>query len=355
MSSSVWFCPIEQAQPPQAAARKSQALFDAAGFARIIAKGDRVAVKMHFGEGRNTNVVHPEIVRAVVDRIRGAGGSPFLTDSNTLYRGTRSNAVDHLETAYRHGYTPEAVGCPVIIADGMSGSDRALVDIDGKHFQRVSLASVAYFAQAAVVLTHVTGHCLTGYGGAIKNVAMGMASRAGKLAQHHNSHPTFDSKKCIACGECARWCPADAIEVDKHATLIVAKCIGCGECYTVCPADAVGFQWSEVGSNIQEKMVEHVLACQKSKPGKMAFLNYALHSTKDCDCLGDPQDKAFGDVGIFASTDPVAVDAATIAGINEALGYDAFQKLWPDIDHTVQLACGEKLGIGSRDYALHTL
>ena len=352
MASKVWFGPAQETEGLQAIAAKAAGLFDAAALDGCIASGDRVAVKMHFGEGDNTNIINPAIVRSIVDKVRRAGGKPFLTDSNTLYRGTRSNAVDHLETAYRHGFTPDAAGCPVIIADGMGGSDRAIVEVKARHFERVSLASVTYFADAAIVLTHVTGHCLCGYGGAIKNVAMGMASRAGKLSQHHNSHPEINKDACTACGECAKWCPGDAIEVEDYAAFAPEKCIGCGECYTVCPSGAVGFQWSEVSANIQEKMVEHVLAYQGRKVGKMGYINFAVHSTTDCDCVGNPQEASLQDTGIFASTDPVAVDTATIDAINKAHGKDMFKKLWPSVDHTVQLRYGEKAGIGTRSYEL---
>ena len=351
MPSDVWFCPLDESNTSDVLAAKTAALFDTAGLGACFKQDALVAVKMHFGEGDNTNVVAPRVIGTLVGKIAEAGAKPFLTDSNTLYRGTRSNAVDHLNTAYRHGYTPEAMGCPVIISDGMTGSDRAVVPIKGKHFERISLASVTYFADAALVVSHATGHCLAGYGGAIKSVAMGMASRAGKLAQHHNTHPIFDAAKCTACGQCARWCPADAIEIGEHANLLAHKCIGCGECYTVCPAGAIGFQWSEVSSNVQEKMAEHVRGYQAGRR-PMVYLNYAVFLTRDCDCGGTPQARAFRDVGIFASYDPVAADAATIDTVNRLAGRDLFKEFWPKLDYTLQLAACEELGAGTRDYRL---
>ncbi|MFR5701551.1 MAG: DUF362 domain-containing protein [Eubacterium ramulus] len=97
----------------------------------------------------------------------------FSTDCNTLYVGSRKNAVDHLETAYMNGFTPYATGCPVIIADGLKGTDEALVPVDGEYIKRSKSRTCADGCRYSDLLTHFKGHEATGFGGAIKNIGMG--------------------------------------------------------------------------------------------------------------------------------------------------------------------------------------
>ena len=188
MSSKVYFTRVANREPDEALAEKAAKLYAKAGFAAQLASGRPVAIKQHFGEKGTEGYLKPPIARRFAELIRKAGGKPFVTDTNTLYRGERSNAVDHLNLCASHGFTHEGVGCPVIIADGLMGSSQVWVTIDGKHYQRVPIAADAFHAHAIVVLTHVKGHLAAGLGGAIKNVGMGCASRAGKLDQHHGDH-----------------------------------------------------------------------------------------------------------------------------------------------------------------------
>jgi uncharacterized Fe-S center protein len=146
--------------------------------------GDLVAVKLHFGERGNHGFIRPVFVRAVVEVVRELGGKPFLTDTNTLYTGFRHNAFDHLETALFHGFGYPAVPAPLVIADGLRGKDHREVEVNLKHFRKVTIASAIQEADFLLVMTHVKGHIEAGLGGAIKNVGMGCASRVGKQMQH---------------------------------------------------------------------------------------------------------------------------------------------------------------------------
>ncbi len=355
MAATVYFTPVEDGADIEVIAQKAAALFEAAGFASAIPQSGFVAVKQHFGEGDNQTHLRPEITREIIRKVKEAGGEPFVTDSNTLYRGRRKNAVAHLMLAYEHGFSIENLGVPVIIADGLLGVNQVPVEIEGKHYEKVNVSADAFHVRGIVALTHVTGHPGVNLAGSIKNIAMGLSSRAGKLSQHSALVPQVSEEKCTACGTCARWCPVDAITVEEKAVINEETCIGCGECLAVCPFEAITFTWDETSANLQEKMAEHALGILQNKQGHLAFMNFIINVTKGCDCFGTPQDKKMRDVGILASTDPVAIDAATPAVIAEAIGKDIFQEFHPEVDYEVQLRHGEKIGLGSREYILQTV
>lgn len=154
---------------------KLKKLFEAVGCENIVAKGDLTAVKLHFGERGCDTHISPTHARAVVERIKALGGRPFVTDTNTLYSGSRHNAVDHIATAVEHGFDYAVLGAPVVIADGLDSTNVIEVEIAGKHFTRVKIAGDIVRADSLVVLSHFKGHELAGFGGAVKNLAMGCA------------------------------------------------------------------------------------------------------------------------------------------------------------------------------------
>jgi len=234
---------------------KVDRLFEQAGFAKLISPNELVAVKVHFGERGNTAYVRPQFARRVIDKISALGGNPFLTDANTLYVGSRANAVDHLKTAIENGFAYSVTGAPLIIADGLNGKDYVNVEINMKHFHSVKIASAAYHADAMLVITHFKGHEASGFGGAIKNVGMGLGSRSGKQQMHSNLRPKISREKCIGCGKCINWCPAGCIKVlKKKAQINEKKCIGCGECTVTCPERAIAINWVSDPDDFQEKI-----------------------------------------------------------------------------------------------------
>ena len=118
-----------------------------------VGEDEVVAIKLHFGEAGNDTYLHPTFVRQVVDCVKATGARPFLTDTCTLYKSTRHNAVDHLETAYRHGFTPYVVDAPVIMADGVTSKCYEEVVVNLKHFASVKIAQAFLSANAMVVLS----------------------------------------------------------------------------------------------------------------------------------------------------------------------------------------------------------
>ncbi|MGQ9663237.1 MAG: DUF362 domain-containing protein [Kiritimatiellia bacterium] len=346
----VYFEQLETKSTPEQMADAAVRLWERMRADKIVRKNSLVAIKQHFGEKGGTNFVPPAVTRTIGECVKKVGGKPFATDSNTLYNGARANAVDHLELARQHGFSHETLGFPVIIADGLKGESQVARE-SGQVLKKVFLAGVGAVADAVVVLTHVTGHLLTGLGAAIKNVAMGFAGRAGKLQQHHNAAPIFSATKCKACGLCVKHCPANAVVLKKTAVMNPQRCIGCGECYAVCPHNAVSFEWSATSQEVQKKMAEYCLAFHQEKRHRVIYLNFLVRITKNCDCLGK-KEPTLPDTGVLGSFDPVAVDAATIDILREQHGRDVFRDFWPQYDPRIQIEHGEKIGLGTSSYRL---
>jgi uncharacterized Fe-S center protein len=345
---------------------KLDRLLNAAGIENIVNKRHLVAIKLHFGEKGNTAYIPPIHLRHLVKRVRDLGGKPFLTDTNTLYVGSRTNSVDHLATAIENGFTYVVVGAPLTIADGLRGNADVAVALDLPIYQEVYIGADVVHADSLISAAHFKGHELSGFGGTIKNLGMGCASRRGKLAQHCEVSPVFDSEKCVACGECIAHCPADAIElVNKKAVKDPETCIGCGECIAVCPEEAVSIPWDSDMARFQKKMVEYTAGVLKGKENQSLFLNFVTRVTPQCDCYGFSDFPLVQDLGILASRDPVAIDQAAVDLVNaqpalsncclvtnRGPGEDKFRGVYPHIDWSVQLSYSEEVGLGSRDYEL---
>ncbi len=353
MKSNVYFIKVKDGEGVPSLAEKAGKLFDRAGFKNAITKNDMVAVKTSFGEKGNIGYLKPPIIKSIVDKVKDCNGKPFLIETNTLYVGQRSNAIDHLIHAHERGFNYENVGAPVIIGDGLLGENNIQVEIDQKSGKHANVAGIARASNAIVSIAHVTGHLATGMGATLKNIGMGLSSRGGKLVQHSGLLPQIQKERCSACGVCAKWCPVGTINViNKCAVIGPDKCIGCGECLAVCQFGAVKIAWDESTINLQKKVAEHTLAVLQGKEGKSIFFNFLTHITQHCDCMNKPYEPDIADIGIIASRDPVAIEQATTDIIEKHIGKDFFKDSWPNIDYTVQINYAREIGLGSMDYEL---
>lgn len=334
----------------------------AAGLGGLPLKGRMVAVKLHFGEPGNLATIRPNYVARLVRLIRERGGKPFLTDANTLYKGLRANAVDHAQAAIENGYNPLSAGCCAIIADGLWGFDFREIEINLKHFSTAKIASAIAEADVIISMSHFKGHEQTGFGGALKNIGMGSGSREGKMAMHCDAPPRISAAKCIGCGECIRNCAHEAARPgpDGKAYIDTERCVGCGQCVVVCPAGAAQISWGS-GGTLGERIAEYAFAALKGKPNLHA--NFIMDVSPNCDCWNHNDAPIVSDIGIAASTDPVALDQASADLVNEApalpgtaLGEkrpihgDKFRTLHPDADWDRCLSHAEAIGLGNRSY-----
>ncbi|MGD9224500.1 MAG: DUF362 domain-containing protein [Desulfobacteraceae bacterium] len=345
---------------------KLDSLLTAAGLAKIVDHRDLTALKIHFGELGNAAFIRPIYLRNVVAAVKQAGGVPFLTDANTLYAGTRSDAPHHLTTAIRNGFAYAVVEAPLVIADGLRGKSEAAVKVHGRHFENVYVGREIVEADAFISVAHFKGHELFGFGGAIKNTGMGCGSRKGKLAMHSNVSPQVMAENCIACGECVDHCSQNALTVvEESAVVDEDRCIGCGECILVCANQAIQIQWDKEIPTLLEGVVEYTVGVLKDKPGKALFVNFITDVSPACDCYPTNDAPIVKNIGVAASTDPVAIDQASVdlvnaepalAGtrlqVNTEPGGDKFKGLYPKVDWPIQLEYAEKVGLGSRAYEL---
>ena len=368
MSSPVYFMNL-RATMKENLIQKLGRLVTTAGLESVISKRDLVAIKLHFGELGNAAFIRPIYLRKIVEEIKAIGGAPFLTDANTLYAGTRSDSPHHLITAIQNGFAYPVVDAPLIIADGLRGRSETAVAIDQKNFQEAYIGTDIMEADALVSVAHFKGHELSGFGGTIKNLGMGCASRRGKLAQHSTLSPKVKAKKCIGCGDCEDHCSQGAIAlVEEKAIIDAEKCIGCGECILICAQEAIQIQWNQSIPIFMENMVEYTVGVLKGKEDKSLFINFITDVSPACDCYAMNDAPLVRDIGILASKDPVAIDQAAVDLVNQesALadaclktntgpGEDKFKGLYPKVDWRIQLEYGEKIGLGSCTYTLEVL
>lgn len=344
---------------------KLHRLMKAAGFESIDFKDKYVAVKVHFGEPGNLAYLRPNYAKTVCDYVKELGGKPFVTDCNTLYVGGRKNGLDHLDSAYTNGYNPFCTGVHTIIADGIKGTDETLVPVaGGEYVKEAKIGHAIMDADIVISLTHFKGHEMAGFGGALKNIGMGGGSRAGKMEMHSAGKPTVNEALCIGCGQCAKICAHGAPEKTNGKMVINHdKCVGCGRCIGVCPKDAVRASMDETGDIMNKKIAEYTKAIVDGRPS--FHISLAIDISPYCDCHSENDIPITPDVGMFASFDPVAIDAACVDAVNamppmagsvlEKHGchhHDHFKDVSPNTNWRSALEHGEKIGIGSMDYEL---
>lgn len=354
---------------------KLKKLIKRAGIGQIDMDGKFVAIKMHFGELGNISYLRPNYAKAVADVVKELGGKPFLTDCNTMYPGSRKNALEHLECAWENGFTPLTVGCPILIGDGLKGTDDIAVPVaGGEYVKEARIGRAVMDADVFISLTHFKGHEMTGFGGTIKNIGMGCGSRAGKTDQHSSGKPQIDPALCRGCRRCQRECANNGLEFDsvsKKMSVNQENCVGCGRCLGACNFDAISFQNFAASQLLNCRMAEYTKAVVDGRPN--FHISLIVDVSPNCDCHGENDAPILPDLGMFASFDPLALDQACADACLKAAPLPGSQlsdnMAKPDFedhhDHFVNstpasewLTClehAEKIGLGTREYELVTV
>ena len=346
---------------------KLDRLLRAAGLLELDWKKKLTALKIHFGEPGNMAYIRPPYVAVISRLIRDVGGRPFLTDANTLYSGRRHNAYDHIRAALENGFSRDATGCDILIADGLLGNDFAEMPVEeGRHCAVAMIGSGIAEAAAVVSLNHFKGHELVGFGGAVKNLGMGCASVAGKRFLHEVSHPVIVREACTGCGSCVSNCAAGAVTLDSGQKAVIDHllCTGCCQCVAVCSFEAARAMKESASVVCGERIAEYAAAVVRGKP---AFhVNFVMNVSPNCDCWAHNDAPVVADIGIFAGTDAVALDQACVDAVNSApaIGGTAltdksysgagekFGHVHPDTDWSATLDHCVRMNLGSRQYAL---
>jgi len=368
--SKVYFTDL-RAKPGRNLLDKLLILIRKAGIEQIDFKDKFTVIKIHFGEPGNLSYIRANYAAALAQFLLDKQAKPFLTDSSTLYLGRRSNAIDHIKSAYENGFNPLAVPCPVIIADGLKAIDYKEIPINLNYCKTAKIGAAIAEADIVVSMTHFKGHEQTGFGGTLKNIGMGSASRQGKLDQHSSSKPVIDAVICTGCGQCVKNCASLAIHLnkDKKAIIDYEKCVGCGQCVAVCQYEAAQPVWDSSTDILTYKIAEYTYAVLKDKPN--FHINFIMDVSPNCDCWGYNDAAIVPNIGIAASFDPVALDKASadlvtdsVANINSALNIkeigelqntDKFRLVHPNTDWGAGLRYAETIGLGSMKYELVTV
>lgn len=349
---------------------KLQRLIKKAGITDIDMDGKFVAIKMHFGELGNLSYLRPNYAKAVADVVKECGGKPFLTDCNTLYPGSRKNALEHLDCANINGFNTITTGCQIILGDGLRGTDDITVPVrNGEYCKEAYIGRAVMDADIFISLTHFKGHESTGFGGAIKNIGMGCGSRAGKMQQHNSGKPIVHDDLCRGCRRCAKECGSDAITYENGKAVINQDiCKGCGRCIGACVFDAIENQNWNANEILGRKMAEYSQAVCDGRP--TFHISLVRDISPNCDCHGENDAPILPDVGIFASFDPVALDQACVdaclhatpmpnSQLSDNLAdphwhhhHDNFLDSNPNVRWKETLEHAEKIGLGTREYEL---
>lgn len=368
MASKVYFVNL-RTNPSLNLLKKLEILIKKAGIDSIEFEKKFTAIKIHFGEPGNLSYIRPNYISVVVDYLKKNKAMPFLTDSNTLYHGLRSNAIDHIKAASKNGFNPLAVDCPVIIADGLRGTDYTEILINLECCKTAKIGKAITESDILITMNHFKGHEMAGFGGALKNLGMGCASVGGKLELHSTSAPQIIEENCTGCRICEKNCAHSAIKVgaNKIAKIDLSKCVGCGQCVAVCQYDAAQVVWEDASEFVNKKIAEYSFAVLKDKPS--FHINFIMNVSPNCDCWDFNDYPMVPDIGIAASFDPVALDQASVDMVKEApalkdsaiyseetknhhCGMDKFTMAHPNTHWAAGLEHAEKIGVGTRSYEL---
>ncbi|MCI8677723.1 MAG: DUF362 domain-containing protein [Lawsonibacter sp.] len=371
-ASKVYFTDFHTQAYGDSLPTKLKKLIKKAGIQDLDLEGKFVAIKLHFGELGNISYLRPNYARAVVDVVKELGGKPFLTDCNTMYPGSRKNALEHLECAWQNGFTPLTVGCPILIGDGLKGTDDVEIPVEGgEYVEKAKIGRAIMDADVFISLTHFKGHEMTGFGGAIKNIGMGCGSRAGKKEQHASGKPKINSDACRGCTRCQKECANSGLVFDAQTRKMhvdEVHCVGCGRCLGACNFDAIYFTNDNAQAALNCRMAEYTKAVVSGRP--QFHISLIVDVSPNCDCHAENDVPILPNIGMFVSTDPLALDQACVDACMAAEPmpgsqlarhladpsfhdhHDHFTNSTPESEWRSCLAHAEKIGLGSRSYEL---
>jgi uncharacterized Fe-S center protein len=297
-----------------------------------------VPIKVHFGEKGNKTFIPAQCYDNIIDYLKEKGVSPSYIETNVLYRGSRTTTDMHIETAKSHGFTQ----IPIIIADGEIGTEYDEVEINKHFFKKCKIGKGYKRFNQFIVTSHFKGHVAAGFGGAIKQLAMGFAARSGKMEQHTDITPIIEAEGCISCGVCVEKCDFGAIQMKETAEIDASKCVGCAGCIAVCPQSTISNSWQ--GIHFLEKLSEYAYGAVKDKD--IIYISFVHNITSECDCAGMAMEPITDNIGILAGKDPVALDTACLDLVQKSAKERLFDFGRTTLEHA------EKIGLGTMKYDL---
>ena len=367
--SKVYFIDL-RTKPGDSLITKLQRLCVVGGFNNLDLDGKFVAIKMHFGELGNLAFLRPNYAKAIVDLVKQKNGKPYLTDCNTLYPGSRKNALEHLDCANLNGFNPISTGCQILIGDGLKGTDELEVPIkNGELLKSAYIGRAVMDADVFISLTHFKGHEATGFGGTLKNIGMGCGSRAGKMQQHSSGKAIVNQELCRGCRQCAKECGSNAISYNTGKAYIDPNlCKGCSRCIGACNYDAISPMDDTANEVLGCKIAEYAQAVCYGRP--CFHISIVRDISPNCDCHDDNDAPILPNIGMFCSFDPVALDQACADACQKATplpnsqiadnmnkpDWHSHHDVWLDSNPNIRwqetLEHAQKIGLGQRAYEL---
>lgn len=299
----------------------------------------RIGIKLHFGEKGNRYFLPAGLTRDLVK----ATDADFV-ETNVLYLGKRRYTQSHIALAKEHGF--DFAPIHILDEDGEFSEKR-----EGyKHFSEVRLPAGINDYSSLIIYSHFKGHLMAGFGGAVKNVGMGLASIPGKMAQHASAIPSVNQENCVNCGNCVKSCPGNAITLEP-VVISEEKCIGCGKCIGACPQRVFSIPWNSTSNRIfQQRLVEYAKMISENR--NFYYINVIDQVSALCDCDSSAPKPFVNNIGVLASRDMLAIDKASFDLVNEATGEkDSFLK-HSKTSGRYQLEYGVEIGLGNIDYEL---
>ncbi len=338
--STVYFIPVNKIN-----SETISKVFINTKFFEFLKGKKNVGVKVHFGEQGNNNYLNPEYTKIVVALVKVHNANPTIIETSTLYRGARQNRTTHIKLAQEHGFSENNIGASIAIIDGERGEQFTVVRTNFTNVKEAKIAKGLANFDGIINLAHYKGHFVVGFGGVIKNIAMGLAAKGGKLEMHSHTKPWVKQNKCKKCKTCLSVCPTDAIIITEKGSVIGKSCIGCASCIEACPQGAISINWNQGSTSTQQKMAEYAGAILKDR--LCLHFNFALKITPNCDCMNVTEKPIMDDIGVFASSDPVACEMATWGKTKTNIN-----KLYPELNPELLMDYSEKLGLGKKAYEI---
>jgi len=267
-------------------------------------KDKNVTIKMHFGGWIGYTTIHPVFVRILVQALKQAKAKSIKAIDN--------NAQDGIA----RGYTREVLGCSVVSSFGETGQYYYKEPIGFKKLDYVNYSGEAVDTDFFIDLSHIKGHGDCGFGGAIKNIAMGLVPGPSRAKIHAlEGGITYNQKACIFCLKCFKACPHDAMRVDKKnkkIQIFYHNCNYCQHCVMVCPTKALKMANRRFEDFSKGMALVTSVFLKKFKPENLLFINFLLNITVYCDCWGMSTASLVPDIGILCSHDIAAIETASL-------------------------------------------
>lgn len=345
--SIVYFIPYKEKEKNlENLKKKIEKVFSLTKYLDNLNYGRKLAIKIHFGEEGNNNHLKPDYVKIIASLVAQKTIQPYLVETSTLYHGKRNNKKEHIELAQNHGFTLFSTLCQIEILNGKAGEDYYEVPLSSQYTKKAKLGKKLRRYLYLINLAHFKGHLATGFGGVLKNLGMGLASKGGKLDMHSSSHPFVNENKCLGCGICSDYCKEGAIKIHHLQAKIGPLCVGCGGCLAICPNQAIEFRWDQSPEILAKKVFEYAKAALINRYA--LHFNFLINITPNCDCYPETEEPIREDIGIFISFDPLACDQASFDFVKKEI-----TRLYSHLNYTKLFDFGEKIGLGKRDYTLY--